>query len=299
MSVLSRSYYRLCETRIGHRAVRAVLKGVRRVGALGDFYLPIDALDLDHEAVAALMRLWRRIHWSSGDGMMPPRQLLALYRMAATWPLDGDTVELGAWTGLTTCYLAAAARLRGDGRVFAVDTFEGTKEGGGRYESIEKYHGTTLPAFEYRIAQAGLLDFVSTVIGDSASSASRYTGGPIRLLLIDADHSYEGVRRDFDAWAPLVAPGGLVVFHDYLMSEAGVARFVNENVAVHPQFVIAPGHVTPNVMVVTRRTTAAVTTPRSAPVSTTAWMAQAIAARHEPSAPSLARQEDHYVTHEG
>jgi predicted O-methyltransferase YrrM len=34
------------------------------------------------------------------------------------------------------------------------------------------------------------------------------------LLFIDGDHSLEGVSADFDGYAPLVCPGGLVVFHD-------------------------------------------------------------------------------------
>lgn len=38
----------------------------------------------------------------------------------------------------------------------------------------------------------------------------------IDLLLIDGDHSYEGVQRDFQNYAPLVNPGGLIVFHDII-----------------------------------------------------------------------------------
>jgi len=34
------------------------------------------------------------------------------------------------------------------------------------------------------------------------------------LLFIDGDHSYDGVRADFENYAPLVRPGGLIAFHD-------------------------------------------------------------------------------------
>ena len=37
---------------------------------------------------------------------------------------------------------------------------------------------------------------------------------PIDLLFIDGDHSYDGVKRDFELYTPLVADGGLVAFHD-------------------------------------------------------------------------------------
>jgi len=35
------------------------------------------------------------------------------------------------------------------------------------------------------------------------------------FLVIDGDHSYEGVKRDLDAWLKHVKPGGLVFLHDY------------------------------------------------------------------------------------
>ncbi|MCA1593749.1 MAG: class I SAM-dependent methyltransferase [Acidobacteria bacterium] len=39
-------------------------------------------------------------------------------------------------------------------------------------------------------------------------------GRALDLLYLDGDHSYEGVATDFQMYAPLVRPGGLVVFHD-------------------------------------------------------------------------------------
>jgi cephalosporin hydroxylase len=39
-------------------------------------------------------------------------------------------------------------------------------------------------------------------------------GRPVDFLFVDGDHSYEGVKADFDAYSPLVRPGGLIGFHD-------------------------------------------------------------------------------------
>ena len=38
--------------------------------------------------------------------------------------------------------------------------------------------------------------------------------GSVDLLFLDGDHSYEGVRADFENYAPLVRRGGLIAFHD-------------------------------------------------------------------------------------
>ena len=252
MSWISRRYYDFCQSPAGHATTEAMVRAMRRLGIARRFHMPLDALRLDHDAVAALMRLWSRIHWSSGDGMMPPNQLLAIYRLAVEWPVEGDIVELGAWTGLTTSYLATACRVRNSGRVFAVDTFEGTKEDGSRYPSIAKMGGSTLEAFHQRTRRAGVADIAWPLIGLTTEVVDRYPGRPIRFLLIDADHSYDGVRADFESWSPKVAPGGLIVFHDYQMPD--VARFVNSRVIGRPGFDPHPGVVVPNVIAFTKTT---------------------------------------------
>jgi predicted O-methyltransferase YrrM len=52
------------------------------------------------------------------------------------------------------------------------------------------------------------------------------------LLFIDADHTYQSVRSDFELYSPLVKPGGLIAFHDIAEnqpgSEFGVFRLWNE-----------------------------------------------------------------------
>jgi predicted O-methyltransferase YrrM len=41
-------------------------------------------------------------------------------------------------------------------------------------------------------------------------------GRSVDFLMIDGDHLYDGVRLDFELYAPLVGDGGLVAFHDIL-----------------------------------------------------------------------------------
>lgn len=51
---------------------------------------------------------------------------------------------------------------------------------------------------------------------------------PLDLLLIDGDHTYDGVRRDFEMYSSLVRPGGVVAFHDIVevnVPDFGVSRF--------------------------------------------------------------------------
>jgi predicted O-methyltransferase YrrM len=61
---------------------------------------------------------------------------------------------------------------------------------------------------------------IRIIRGDSASSTTQrrfrrlLNNGALDLLFIDGDHAYEGVKADFDAYAPLVKEGGLIALHD-------------------------------------------------------------------------------------
>ena len=61
---------------------------------------------------------------------------------------------------------------------------------------------------------------VELLRGDSHSSAmfdqlrGALGGREIDFLFIDGDHSYEGVKQDFETYSALVRTGGLIAFHD-------------------------------------------------------------------------------------
>lgn len=60
---------------------------------------------------------------------------------------------------------------------------------------------------------------VELVGGDSHAPATleairRLGAEPIDLLFIDGDHTYAGVKADFEMYSPLVAPDGIIALHD-------------------------------------------------------------------------------------
>lgn len=50
----------------------------------------------------------------------------------------------------------------------------------------------------------------------------------IDLLYIDGDHTYNGVKTDFDYFSPFVKKGGIIAFHDIYYSSAEVDVFFRE-----------------------------------------------------------------------
>lgn len=65
--------------------------------------------------------------------------------------------------------------------------------------------------------------------GDSVEMLQHIPDDTLSLLYIDADHSYEGVKRDIETGYSKVVSGGIMAFHDYgNITDYGVNQAVNE-----------------------------------------------------------------------
>jgi predicted O-methyltransferase YrrM len=108
-------------------------------------------------------------------------------------------VEIGRYRGGSTLLLAAALQ-HGVLHSYDIQTRQG--------RSGAELDNQLVAALD----RYGLSDRVRLHVEDSHTAAP--VESQIDLLFIDGDHSEPGVRRDFDRWGPLVAPGGHVLFHD-------------------------------------------------------------------------------------
>lgn len=92
-------------------------------------------------------------------------------------------------------------------------------------------HGGGYPAIKQRLYcqfTTGRPEVALTLIqadshsGNTKAHAERaLSGDPIDVLFIDGDHTYNGVKADFELWSPLVRSGGLVIFHDIVPHKRG------------------------------------------------------------------------------
>jgi predicted O-methyltransferase YrrM len=155
----------------------------------------------------------------AAKGFMPEDEGDALYAAAAAVPAGGLILEVGTYCGKSTLYLAAAARAAG-ARVVTVDHHRGSEENQAGWE----WHDTTvvdprtgrmdtLPFVRRNLEDAGVEDVVTLVIGQS-EQVGRWWATPVAMLFIDGGHSEEQAQADYGAWAPHVAPGGLLLIHD-------------------------------------------------------------------------------------
>lgn len=151
------------------------------------------------------------------EGYLHPGEGRALYELAASLPDGSCVVELGAYKGRSTICLAQSGR-----RVVSVDHWAGEPKlpkAPGVYP--DHRDGFYRRQYEENLEARLGADWRSSVYpytgetSDADLARAIFTAhGPIGLVFVDADHGLEGVKRDFDTWAPWVPVGGFMAFHD-------------------------------------------------------------------------------------
>lgn len=77
-------------------------------------------------------------------------------------------------------------------------------------------------------------DRVIILRGDSVEMANEIEDGTLDFVFIDANHTYNGVKRDIIAWIPKLRSGGVVCGHDYdRPKHPGVRQAVTELFSHH------------------------------------------------------------------
>jgi predicted O-methyltransferase YrrM len=116
-------------------------------------------------------------------------------------------LEIGTAGGGTLFMLALAADRAAT--IVSVDLPQGEFGGGYPVWKIPLYRG-----FVRRTQRLHLIRGDSHAPETLARTRAALRGEALDFLLIDGDHTYDGVRRDYQMYSQLVAPGGIVAFHD-------------------------------------------------------------------------------------
>jgi predicted O-methyltransferase YrrM len=151
-------------------------------------------------------------------------------------------VEIGSATGWSTCHIGLALRENFHGRLFAIDPHMPTNWNDQRATE-------SLPILQRNLRRCGVERYVE-IVRAMSDVAAREWQQPIDFLFIDGDHSYEGVKRDWELFSPHLTPFGVAAFHDTTWGlhgsnrpDMGVPRFVDElRRAGHPVLTLDRDH---------------------------------------------------------
>ena len=137
---------------------------------------------------------------------------------------DGSKiVEVGCWMGKSTSYLAVEIINSGKNiKIDAIDTWKGSPE----HQLNEYVINNTL--YELFISNISRLSHIITPIKmDGTEAASLYSEKSVEVVFIDADHSYEEVKKNILAWLPKVKNGGYISGHDYWKDNNGNVNVIS------------------------------------------------------------------------
>jgi predicted O-methyltransferase YrrM len=170
----------------------------------------------------------------AAEGFMPDEEGTALHEAAARAAGEGPEplLEVGAYLGRSTLYLAAAVCRAGAGRglLYSLDHHHGSEENQAGWEhhdptlvDPETGRMDTLGRWRRTIELAGAEDLVVAVVGDSARVAAAWTT-PLRFVFVDGGHGVEPAWADYRGWAPKVVAGGVLAIHDVFPDPADGGR---------------------------------------------------------------------------
>lgn len=159
-------------------------------------------------------------------GLIPDSTGQLLRRLAQAVPADQVIVEIGAYRGRSTCFLAHGSSLGSSAPVISVDPWEAGINPGPKGRDVHYLDADNRQAQAHHLAECGVAHLVTIVQG--MSQQVPLPTQPVGLLWVDGDHSYRTVKADIRRWTPLVATDGHVVFDDYRAHCRGVDRAVRE-----------------------------------------------------------------------
>src|SRR5262249_3794937 len=125
-------------------------------------------------------------------------------------------VEIGAYLGRSTSYLAAAIqRARKRIRVYVVDLWDGWFWNDDRQAVPMNEGSDVFWHFMRNMRRQGLDEVLCPLKMSSEKAALLFEDGSVDFVFVDGDHGYEAVKRDLAAWFPKVKAGGVLAGHDY------------------------------------------------------------------------------------
>lgn len=139
--------------------------------------------------------------------------------------------EIGVWKGHSISFLANLLKGKSDIEIYAIDLFDETYKytptDSSADENIRKQVEFIYQIYQENLKRTNTRNMITDVKGSSWDMADVFSDGQLDVAFIDADHSYDSVKKDITAWFPKIRKGGILSGHDYVKGNT-VAQAVNE-----------------------------------------------------------------------
>jgi predicted O-methyltransferase YrrM len=141
-------------------------------------------------------------------------------------------VEIGVWHGVTSCRLRSA--MAPDGLLLGVDPYPTGRLGFSAQRIIAHR--------EVNKVSNGTMRWIRSTGVEAARQHAILGAMQIDFIFIDGDHSFNGLRDDWEAWSSFLETNGIIALHDSCSSltrnidDAGSVRFTQEVIKQDQRF---------------------------------------------------------------
>lgn len=134
-------------------------------------------------------------------------------------------VEVGVYSGASCAFMTRQLLDRGTPfELYAVDLWDRVNS----ETNYERIVDTPIwLEFTTRLQREHLLQHVCVVQKESVEAAAGFADSSLDFVFIDANHAYDHVIADIQAWKPKIARSGMLAGHDY-GEPCGVKQAVDE-----------------------------------------------------------------------
>jgi hypothetical protein len=158
------------------------------------------------------------------DGMISLEEAFLLYNLAKDIK-EHCIVEVGSYRGRSTIALGLGSL---DGNQVPVYAIEPHEDFIGVLGGI---FGAQDRGWFYKAMLDSSCYLIVRLINLSSEKVAPNWDRKIGLLWIDGDHTYEGVKRDFNCWFPHIIDGAMVAFDDSTNTQLGPYRLIEDLLA--------------------------------------------------------------------
>ncbi len=160
-------------------------------------------------------------YFDQTEGMINLEEAALLYGLAKACQSE-CIIEVGSYRGRSAVALGRGSLDGNKTPVYAIEPHEEfTGLMGGKFGPPDRaaFYAAMLATSCYHAVR--LVNLSSEVVAPGWDKK-------IGLLFIDGDHSYTGVKRDFDCWSPHLAPNALIAFDDSTNPAMGPGQLIDE-----------------------------------------------------------------------
>ncbi|HRT96267.1 MAG TPA: class I SAM-dependent methyltransferase [Planctomycetota bacterium] len=148
-------------------------------------------------------------------------------------PRGGIAAEVGVFKGGFSQKIIEATR---PAKLHLIDPWPEEVSSGGIVAKGDDLHAQVTARFQERIDAGQVVVHRAT----SLQAAQELPDASLDWVFLDANHGYEGMKQDLEAFYPKVRPGGYITGHDYTEAKGyGVIRAVRELIEALPVHLVA------------------------------------------------------------